>query len=199
MLRIDTPDDETVLLTRLRADDRTAAEALVRRHSGRMLAVARRLLRSEEESTDVVQDAFVAAFRALPRFAGTSTLGTWLHRIVVNSCLMLLRRRARRRQVSLDDWAADGGEAVRGGRRGGEQAGVLLEREEARAQVRCCIERLPEDYRAVLVLRDLNGLDTEQTAALLGIARGAVKTRLHRARQALRVMLEPLVLGGQAV
>jgi len=75
-----------------------------------------------------------------------------------------------------------------------EQALSRLTREETRAQVRACIDRLPEPYRAVLLLRDIEELDTEQTAVHLGINPGAVKTRLHRARQALRTLLEPMVL-----
>jgi RNA polymerase sigma-70 factor (ECF subfamily) len=184
--------DERGLVDRLRAGDERACEALVRQHAGRMLGVARRLLRSEEDSADAVQDAFVSAFRSLDSFAGQSSLGTWLHRIVVNACLMKLRAQSRRPQnVPLDllpafDETGHHAQPVRGW---AEQAPALLERAETRAQVRACIDQLPESHRTVLLLRDIEELDTEETARQLGIAPGAVKTRLHRARQALRTLL----------
>jgi RNA polymerase sigma-70 factor (ECF subfamily) len=199
--RVAGQGDEQALLQRLRAGDAIAAETVVRTHGGRMLAVAQAILGCEQDSAEVVQDAFLSAFRALPRFAGHSTLATWLHRIVVNACLMRLRRRPRWRQVPLDDGlpvSTGAGRQAQPASPRGESAGTLLEREEMRAQVRQCLERLPEAYRTVLVLRDIEELDTEQTARQLGLAPGAVKTRLHRARQALRRLLEPLLLGESA-
>src|SRR5262245_27545466 len=95
--------DDVELLERIRAGDERACEALVRRHGGRMLAVARRFLRTEEDSADAVQEAFLSAFRSLDGFEGRSAPGTWLHRIVVNVCLMKLRARSRSREVRIDD------------------------------------------------------------------------------------------------
>jgi RNA polymerase sigma factor (sigma-70 family) len=95
--------DDVELLARVRAGDERACEALVRQHGGRMLAVARRFLRTEEDSADAVQDAFLSAFRALESFEGNSAIGTWLHRIVVNVCLMRLRARSRSREVRIAD------------------------------------------------------------------------------------------------
>src|SRR5260370_37740058 len=85
---------EAQLLARVRAGDEEASAALVRKYGGRMLAVARRFLRNEEDSADAVQDAFLSAFRSLHGFEGRSALGTWLHRIVVNVCLLRLRARS---------------------------------------------------------------------------------------------------------
>lgn len=193
--------EEDRLLERLRAGDERACESLVRQHAGRMLAVARRLLRCEEDSADAVQDAFLAAFRSLGSFAGKSSLGTWLHRIVVNACLMKLRSRTRRRDVPIEGLLPafdESGHHARPIQGWAEEASAGLARAEARAEVRACIHQLPESYRTVLLLRDIEELDTEETARLLGIAPGAVKTRLHRARQALRTLLEPLFAGGEA-
>jgi RNA polymerase sigma-70 factor (ECF subfamily) len=190
--------DDVELLERVRAGDDRACEALVRRHGGRMLAVARRFLRTEEDSADAVQDAFLAAFRSLDGFEGHSTLGTWLHRIVVNVCLMRLRARSRSREVRINDLLPtfdDTGHHTRPVRPWGDHALARLTRAERCAQVRACIDELPQPYREVLLLRDIEELDTEQTAQHLGINPGAVKTRLHRARQALRSLLEPVVLG----
>ena len=94
--------EDSALLAALRSGDERAYEQLVRRHGGRLLAVARRLMRSEEEARDALQEAFVLAFRALPKFAGQSRLSTWLHRIVVNAALMRLRARRSRPEEPLE-------------------------------------------------------------------------------------------------
>ena len=191
---------EAQLLARVRAGDEEASAALVRKYGGRMLAVARRFLRTEEDSADAVQEAFLAAFRSLDGFEGNSALGTWLHRIVVNVCLMRLRARSRGREVRIDDLLPtfdQSGHHSHPVRAWEDGALERLTREETRIQVRACIDRLPEPYRIVLLLRDIEELDTEQTAQQLRITPGAVKTRLHRSRQALRTLLEPLVLEKQ--
>jgi RNA polymerase sigma-70 factor (ECF subfamily) len=191
---LDTPD-EAQMVARLQAGDEQACDWLVRRHAGRMLAVARRFLRSEEDCADAVQDALLSAFRSVASFAGKSTLATWLHRIVVNACLMKLRTQTRKREVPLDDLLPTFDETGHHGRPvllWTEQAHQRAARDETRAQVRACIDRLPDPYRTVLLLRDIEELDTEETAQHLGISTSAVKTRLHRARQALRTLLEPI-------
>jgi RNA polymerase sigma-70 factor, ECF subfamily len=192
--RSDEVSDECKLLEAVRAGDEGACEALVRQHGGRMLAVARRFLRTEDDSADAVQDAFLAAFRSLDGFEGNSALGTWLHRIVVNVCLMRLRARSRSREVRIDDLLPtfdETGHHSHPVRPWEDDALARLTRAETRAHVRACIDRLPDPYREVLLLRDIEELDTEQTAQHLGINPGAVKTRLHRARQALRSLLDP--------
>jgi RNA polymerase sigma-70 factor (ECF subfamily) len=193
--------DVVQLLERVRTGDERACEALVRLHGGRMLAVARRFLRTEEDSADAVQDAFLAAFRSLDRFEGNSALGTWLHRIVVNVCLMKLRARSRSREVRIDDLLPsfdDTGHHNRPVRAWENPTLAHLTRAEIRTQVRSCIDQLPEAYREVLLLRDIEEFDTAETAQQLGITPGTVKTRLHRARQALRSLLEPVILGKQS-
>jgi RNA polymerase sigma-70 factor (ECF subfamily) len=194
------PRDESELLARVRLGDARACEELVRQNGGRMAAVARRFLWSEEDCADAVQDAFLAGFRSLNAFEGHSSIGTWLHRIVVNTCLMKLRSQSRQRQTPIDNLLPtfdETGHHAHPVRRWDDQAVSRLTRAETREQIRACIDRLPEPYRLVLLLRDIEELDTEQTAQHLSIAAGAVKTRLHRARQALRKLLEPLVLGEQ--
>lgn len=188
--------DEAALLEALRAGDERAFERLVRESSPRMLAVARRMLRNEEDAQEVVQEAFLSAFRGLHRFAGESRLSTWLHRITVNAALMRLRTRRRKPEASIEDllprFLEDGHhtEPPAGWRWTGEE---LLERKEAREAVRAGIEKLPENYRNVLLLRDIEELDTAEVAELLGLTPGAVKTRLHRARQALHALVDPVL------
>jgi RNA polymerase sigma-70 factor (ECF subfamily) len=147
-----------------------------------MTALARRFFGDTADANEAVQDAFVSAFKAMPDFEGTARLGTWLHRITVNACLLKLRGQKRSRFVPLegDAHTVDAGATE-----------STLARTETCARVRAGVEQLPEAYRTVIRLRDFEGLSTEETAARLGTNCGAVKTRLHRARQALRALLEP--------
>jgi RNA polymerase sigma-70 factor (ECF subfamily) len=183
--------DEKSLVTALRRGDEVAFEGMVRLHGGRMLAVARRMLRSEDDARDAVQEAFISAFKAIADFQGDARLSTWLHRIVVNAALMRLRRQRRKPEESIDELLPHFDE--RGSWSDGEQPcrtpSELLERSETRAVVHECIDRLPDSYRSVVVLRDIEELDTDETAASLGMSVAAVKTRLHRGRQALRTLL----------
>jgi RNA polymerase sigma-70 factor (ECF subfamily) len=183
---------DAMLLAQLRAGDEAAFGALVRRESGKLLAVARRILRSEEEAQDAVQDALLSAFQNLDRFEGNARLSTWLHRITVNAALMRLRSKKRRREDAIDEllpgFAEDGHHLVPvQDLRGAEDE---LASAQVAAIVRAAIDELPESYRVVLVLRDIEGMDTSEAAAALGIGPDAAKMRLHRARQALRTLLE---------
>jgi RNA polymerase sigma-70 factor (ECF subfamily) len=193
--------DDAALLEGLSAGDESAYEALVRQYAGRLLAVARRFLRCEADADDAVQDTFLSAFRALGSFRRGSCLGTWLHRIVVNACLAKLRVRRRRPETSLDLLPAfdEAGRHTAPVSPWSPRADDALSREETRAQVRACIDRLPESYRTVLLLRDIEALDTKEAARALGSTPAAVKTSLHRARQALRHLLEPFRTGGNTV
>jgi RNA polymerase sigma-70 factor (ECF subfamily) len=191
--------DELALLAGLRAGEGSAYEKLVRGYSGRLLAVARRILGNEEDAREALQDAFLSAFRALASFEGKARLSTWLHRIVVNASLAKLRRQQRREKRSIDDllpkFLSDGHQADPA-EDWTEMSEIALQRQETRALVREAIMQLPETYRTVLLLRDIEGLETEETARLLGVTAGVVKTRLHRARQALRTILDPHFRGG---
>lgn len=185
------PDDERLdssLLARRRAEDQDAYTELVNTYSGRLLSVARRMLRDEEDARDVVQQGFLSAFKALPHFNGQSRISTWLHRIVVNAALMKLRSRSRRPEESIEallpNFLEDGHHAAKWNDLGTPADALLLQRE-TRAKVRAAIDQLPESYRTVLLLRDIEELDTEETARILGVTGNAVKIRLHRARQAL--------------
>jgi RNA polymerase sigma-70 factor, ECF subfamily len=184
--------DEAELVAALQAGDDDAFEQLVRRYGGRMLAVAQRLVGKGDDARDVVQDAFLSAFRAIDRFEGGAQLSTWLHRITVNAALMRLRSRRRRPEESLDEllphFEADGHRSSPGGP---WQPLATLERAELRTLVRERIDELPESYRTVLLLRDIEELETAEVADLLGVNTGTVKTRLHRARLALRSLLDP--------
>ena len=159
-----------------------------------LLAVARRIVGSEEDARDVVQDAFMNAFKSLDRFEGNAKLSTWLHRIVVNAALMRLRTRKRKPEQSIETMLPsflDDGHHEERFQSWEEPIDKIMERAENRELVRKQIDALPEGYRTVLVLRDIEGLDTEETANVLGLSVNATKIRLHRARQALRSLLAP--------
>lgn len=184
---------ERALLAGLRANHEEAFAQLVREYGPRMLAVVRRLLKQEADAHDALQDAFLSAFRSLHAFEGASRLGTWLHRIAINAALMKLRRKQRTAEVAIDALLPkfqDDGHHAQPVSDWGRPAHELLGRQEDREYVRACIARLPDSHRTVLMLRDIEGLDTQETAQMLGIEANTVKVRLHRARQALRTLLE---------
>lgn len=187
------------LVARLQAGDSGAFEALVRRESGPLLRAARRFLRSEEDARDAVQDAFISAYKSIGSFAANSRLSTWLHRILINAALMRLRTQKRRPEEDIEAYlprfAEDGHQLEPSVPWTEPAADDFLERAETRDLVRSAIERLPEQYRIVLVLRDIEEMTTEETAEALGITPNAVKIRLHRGRQALRTLLDPHMRG----
>lgn len=187
---------ETALIEGLRAGTDEAFDALVSLHGEHLFRVADRILRNPDEAKDCLQDALVSAFRSIAKFEARSSLKTWIHRIVVNHALMRLRARGRKSESGIDEllpefdsddcrieapWLAP------------EPVEQLLQRRELRETVRRAIDSLPESARLVLVLRDIEGYDTDETAALLETTPGAVKTRLHRARSALKRLLEPML------
>ena len=191
---VDAAAEDAALLARLRGGDSSAYDDLVRTHTGRMLAVTRRILNSEDDAKDAVQDAFLSAFRGLANFEGGSLLSTWLHRIAVNAALMKLRTRRRKPERSIEtllpSYLEDGHHAE-DFQDWNQPVDRAMMRAEMRAVVRKCIGELPDNYRTVLILRDIEELDTDETAERLGLTPNAVKIRLHRARQALRTLLDP--------
>lgn len=185
---------DTALLERLRRGDESAFAELVRANGGRMLAVARRILKCDDEAHDATQEAFLQAFRAIDRFQGEALLSTWLHRITVNACLMRLRHRKRHPEQAIDELLPtfdETGHRADDGAAWTDDVAERMESAQLQKVVREAIDRLPENYRTVLVLRDIEGLSTEESAQALGIRPEAAKMRLHRARQALRTLLAP--------
>jgi RNA polymerase sigma-70 factor, ECF subfamily len=178
------------LLHRLRERDPSGYEELVRLYRPRMHSVALRILKSEHDAADAVQEALVAAFRSIERFDGQSRLSTWLHAIVVNVCRMQLRSRRRRPVCSLEGLGHDVA-SVQCRRIDREErpapADVDDSREFAGAALRL-VEELPAMYREVIRTRVLDGHDTLVSSRLLRTSESVVKTRLHRARRMLQRM-----------
>ena len=160
---------------------------------GRLLATARRLLGNDHDAQDAVQETFISAFNSIASFRGDARLSTWLHRIVVNAALVQLRHRRRWSEVAIHDllprFEGDGCWAEGTELSSGAVEHLTVARD-TREAVRRCIARLPAIYRSVLVLRDIEELDTGEVGRMLAINVNTVKIRLHRARQALKSLLD---------
>lgn len=181
---------EAALLARIRARDKSACAECVERHAPGLYRLALRLMRDEAEAEDVVQETFLNAFKAIDTFDGRSSLSTWLYRIAYNAALMRLRR-SQPALISVDEpiLADDGVELPRQLFDWCCLPEQDFETEESRAELEAAIQELPEKLKVVFILRELEGLSTEETAQALGLSSEAVKTRLHRARLWLRERL----------
>ncbi len=191
--------NEGQLIAELRSGRSSAFEQVVQRYGGRMLATARRFLKNDCEAEDAVQEAFACALRSLDKFNGDALLSTWLHRIVVNAALLQLRSRRRRGEQSIESLLPrfdEKGKWIDERVTWTNAAETILESRESRDMVWRCIDRLPENYRSVLVLRDIEELDTDEAARCLSVSANTIKVRLHRARQALKVLIERETCGG---
>jgi RNA polymerase sigma-70 factor (ECF subfamily) len=184
--------DDAGLLQRMRTGEAGAFELLMRRHNRRLYRVARSLLRDAAEAEDALQEAYLHAFRALGDFRGEAGLVTWLTRIVSNECLGRLRRTARRNNI-IPIVAAHAQPDLEGETMAEDPAAIeedtperVLQRAELRALLERRIDQLPQDFRAVFVLRSVEELTVEETAQSLGLPEATVRTRHFRARSLLR-------------
>lgn len=188
--------DEPALVEAVRAGSEEAWERFVRTYVGPMRAVARKYLKEESEADDVVQEAFLSAFREIGRFESRSSIATWLHRITANAALMRLRSRAARPVVHVEDllpqFSPQGvwPEFLEPWVDVGEDP---LVREELCSAVRDHIARLSPEHRIPLLMRSIEGVGNDEIARRLGISVNAAKIRVHRARQALRTLMSPLM------
>jgi len=181
------PTDDSIAIDR---------EELVRSNIGWMLALAEQLLRDRALAEDVVQESFLRAFDGLAGFEGRSTLASWLHRITVNTALSKLRQRKRLAEQSIDEHLPEFDRYdCRIELPWSRLATVdeIMENHETRRFVYETIGELPDAYRVILQLRDLQEYSTSEVATLLDISESNVKVRLHRARAALKKLLEPLL------
>jgi RNA polymerase sigma-70 factor (ECF subfamily) len=182
------PDE--VLVQRAQGGDQVALCELICRYERKTYNIAFRLMGNHADASDAAQEALVRVYTRLPHFRGDSAFSTWLFRVVTNTCLDELRRRGRQRHTSLDQpQPSDQGTVPRQTSDDAENPVEQAERHEVQAAVQRAISRLPADYRTVVVLRDIHGYSYHEIAAMLGTSLGTIKSRLHRARQALRVIL----------
>lgn len=188
------------LVARLQAGDQSAYAQLVEEHAGKVYRLALRLMGNEADAEDVLQETFLSAFKSIDRFEARSSLSTWLYRIASNAALMRLRRKEPE-QVSVDEPVErDDGELIP--RQLFDFCCLPEEdllREEARAEMQKAVDELPPSLRSVFILRDIEGLSTEETAEALDLSISAVKSRLMRARLKLRERLSLYFSHGPAM
>lgn len=180
-------DDEAAIVAQARLGDAKAFSELLRRYEGKIFRLALHITQNREDAEDVLQEAFLKAYEHLNQFQGQSKFYTWIVRIAVNQALMKLRKRKSDRSVSLDDTVDTGEDKVaREIAAWDENPEQQYTREEMNRILSTAIEGLAPIYRAVFVLRDVDGLSTEEAAEALDLSVPAVKSRLLRARLQLR-------------
>lgn len=191
-------EDDANLVKKSQKGDRTAFNELVRRHQRRVYNLCYRILGSREEAEDVAQDVFVTVYKSIKDFRGDSALTTWIHTIATNHCknrLKYLKRRRYFQTNSIDEAVeTDDGDMKR------EYASdefyspeEEMERYETGAQIEKAINELDEEYKIVIVLRDVQGLSYQEIADILDLKEGTVKSRIHRARLELQGKLRHLI------
>ncbi|MBW2028586.1 MAG: sigma-70 family RNA polymerase sigma factor [Deltaproteobacteria bacterium] len=175
--------------------DRTAFDRLVLKHKDRLFNLCYRFLGDYQEANDSAQEAFISAYRALKKFRFESAFSTWLYRIAVNTCKNKLKSSAYRKErvtVSLDNPRKGANPSVNIGDESRSPA-VELARKERMAQIQGAINRLAQEHREVVVLRDINGLSYEEIGDITGLNPGTVKSRIARGRLELRKMLRDVI------
>lgn len=182
---------DTALVKQFKAGSNEAFEEIVERYESKVFNLAMRFTRNQEDAEEVLQDVFSTIYLKIDGFRGQSAFSSWLYRIIVNAAFMKLRKRKQHTAVSLEDLAP----AVR--QRCLEYDNLLAQRsdtitmnKEMRDKLESAIGRLPEQYRAVFVLRDVDGLSNQEVGEILGLSIPAVKSRLHRSRLMLRKRLK---------
>jgi RNA polymerase sigma-70 factor (ECF subfamily) len=184
-----TDPDEAQLLTRARGGDEQAFGQLVELHSEPVYRALRRFGLDADEAGDVAQEVFLRAWRGLDRFEGRAQLSTWLYRIAFNEAQRRLGRRPLATAAAADPDGPDPIAAIPDSPRHGPDARAL--ERELGAAVDAALSQLPADLRTAVILRDLQGLSTDEAAAVAGVRPAALKSRLHRGRLALRPLLAP--------
>jgi RNA polymerase sigma-70 factor (ECF subfamily) len=189
---------EQTLVERLKARDKSALEDLLRQHGAKLYGVALQITRNETEAQEVMQDALITIWNKIDKFEGRSAFSTWLYRVTANAALMKLRKNKKFEQnVSLEAEDEDGDlPAIQLADPGGTPAATAL-RDELGTQVRAAIDALPEPYRTTVLLSDVDGLSMQEIADTMAVGVPAVKSRLHRARLALRKALAPYLKEGE--
>lgn len=192
--------DETdlTLVGRLQAGDKSVFRELVRRHQEKVYRLSLRLTRDESKAQDAMQDAFLQVFRKIEQFQEQSAFTTWLYRITVNAALMRMRTERRHRETSLEDASpryTEQGEMAEPVDDWAPPVDDDVANRELAVHAREAVDALPEAYRSVFMLREIEELSTEDVAQILDLTIPTVKTRLHRARLALRKAIADRVNG----
>jgi len=187
------PDIDYELVSRCRKGDLDAFETLVIRHQRKMLNTAFRMVGNYEDACEIVQDSFLSAYKAIQQFEGRSSFATWLCSIVINTSrnrLQQLRSAARHEQFSLDDPVSTESGSMRIELAADCPSAIdQLEKKELQAGVQKCINTLENEFKEVLILRDIQGYSYDEISDMLKVAQGTVKSRLFRAREYMKKCL----------
>lgn len=177
------------LVEGLRKGDQACLLEIVTRYSEKVHNLAMRISRNQEDAEEILQDVFMTVFRKVDKFEGKSAFSSWLYRITVNTAFMKLRKRKQTAAISLEDITPNVKESWVSERREENDANFMASRHELREQLEAAINKLPEEYRVIFILRDVDGLSNQEVGEVLGITVPAVKSRLHRSRLLLRKKL----------
>ena len=180
------------LIGKIAAGEADCIEELLHRYSTKVYSLAMRLVGSREDAEEVHQDVFVAVYKKASAFLGNSAFSSWIYRITVNSALMKLRSRRGANTISMEDLPSESAEQVLLGVEGGADAEEELDNTRLSRALESAIWKLPDEYRPVYVLRDINGISSTQVGKMLALSIPTVKSRLHRSRLILRRRLMPL-------
>ena len=187
------PDNDNELVSRCKKGDLDAFEALVIKHQKKMLNTAFRMVGNYEDACEIVQDAFLSAYKAIQKFEGRSSFPTWLCAIVINTArnrIQQIRSAARHEQFSLDDPISTEDGSLRIELASDCPSAIdQLEKKEMQAGVQKCINTLETEFKEVLILRDIQGFSYEEISDMLRVAQGTVKSRLFRAREYMKKCL----------
>nr|WP_320132770.1 sigma-70 family RNA polymerase sigma factor [uncultured Holophaga sp.] len=196
---------EPSLIAQTLQGDGDAFGTLVEPYLGLFYAGIHRILQDPQDAQDALQEALLSIHTELHRFQGMSKFSTWAYRICINEALMMRRSKLRKREDKIEDFlprfSPDGHLMSTDSLRDWSQEAIaldLVEQEQVRAKIREGLEQLSDEQRSVFILRDLEGMDTEEVAQMLGISRGLVRQRLHRARLGLRGVLDAFMTGGRS-
>ena len=191
-------DTDKELVRRVKKGDKQAFDLLFSRYQHKILNLVSRYLRDQQDVEDVAQEAFIKAFRALPRFRGESAFYTWLYRIAINTAKNHLVARSRRPpgvDVDIDDAEfMDGTDVLRES----ESPEAALSRDELSEVINATLSELPDDLRSAVTLREFDGLSYEQIAEIMDCPVGTVRSRIFRAREAIDQRIEPLLSGRES-
>lgn len=184
----DASDSE--IISKLRAGDTSGYAELVERYSDKVNNLALRITRNEEDAEEILQDVFITVYRKIDKFEGKSAFSSWLYRITVNTAFMKLRKRKKHASLSLEDSNAVAKNPWARSRSDVSDVSYMSSRHELRSMLECAISRLPEEYRVIFILRDVDGLSNQEVGELMDLSVPAVKSRLHRSRLMLRKRLQ---------
>lgn len=180
----DKSDNDLVL--QVRKGCQASFEELIGRYSAKAFSLAARLTRNADDAEEVLQDVFVTVYRKIAGFEGKSSFSSWLYRVTVNASLMKLRKRRQSRLVSMEDIAPQNREILHNQKSDSAEGDNIALRNQISLVLEEAIQKLPEDYRPVFILRDIDGLSSREVGKILDLTVPAVKSRLHRSRLMLR-------------